>query len=197
MKTERLVLTSKLHDGRMHRNVCFWDVQALPSETESSASLCGRSEVPAPAGEPKISGKAFRRPDLPDAAKSVTRGSTSVIADSFPHSNICSKTLRRKQLQPGKTKQNNDEISLLLRDGHSSNLPLNKITATGFAPVSLLLVKPHTSMLGAEAVCACAFPYVAICTPEEHNAQLLTYRKPANKVSNRPFCQPLVCIFMT
>lgn len=45
---------------------------------DSSASLSDRSGG-TPAGEPKISGSALRRPDRPDEAKSST-GSSSVIS---------------------------------------------------------------------------------------------------------------------
>lgn len=53
------------------------DLLILPVR-DSSASLSDRSGG-TPAGEPKISGSALRRPDRPDEAKSNT-GSSSVIS---------------------------------------------------------------------------------------------------------------------
>lgn len=54
-------------------------------------------------------------------------------------------------------------------------------------------------MLGAKALekNICAFFYGAICTTEEHNEQLCTYRKHVDKVSNRLFCQALVWLLTT
>lgn len=49
-----------------------------PALRDISASLRGRSEGLTPAGEPRMSGRALRRPVLPEDAKSST-GSTSVM----------------------------------------------------------------------------------------------------------------------
>lgn len=50
-----------------------------PSWRDSSPSLSGRSPGLTPAGEPRMSGRAFLLPDRPEEAKSNT-GSTSVIS---------------------------------------------------------------------------------------------------------------------
>lgn len=52
--------------------------QHPPALRDISASLRGRSEGLTPAGEPRMSGRALRRPVLPEDAKSST-GSTSVM----------------------------------------------------------------------------------------------------------------------
>lgn len=59
----------------------------LPAFRDISASLRGRSEGLTPAGEPRMSGRALRRPVLPEDAKSST-GSTSVMLTLGRHGRL-------------------------------------------------------------------------------------------------------------
>lgn len=74
---------SSTHDSLTHYASVFWDCACVSEPPrpvrESSTSLSGRSQGLTPAGEPRMSGRALRRPDRPDDAKSNT-GSTSVIS---------------------------------------------------------------------------------------------------------------------
>lgn len=63
----------------------------LPAFRDISASLRGRSEGLTPAGEPRMSGRALRRPVLPEDAKSST-GSTSVMLTLERHGPLCVST---------------------------------------------------------------------------------------------------------
>lgn len=57
-------------------------MNVLEPSRDSSASLRGRSPGFTPAGDPRMSGRAFRLPERPEEAKSST-GSTSVIPSSL------------------------------------------------------------------------------------------------------------------